>query len=124
MWTVTVVVRGVLVQDSRQVTFTDDKHPIGALAANGAHPALRERVRTRRSRRGLDHVDALGREHRVEDGREFAIPVAEQKPQPGRATIQVHEQVPRLLRDPGPGRMRGHPTTCTSRVAIWTKNST
>ncbi|WP_203935908.1 hypothetical protein [Planosporangium mesophilum] len=27
------------------MTFADDEHPVGALAADGAHPALGERVR-------------------------------------------------------------------------------
>jgi hypothetical protein len=26
------------------VTFVDNEHPVGALAADGAHPSLRERV--------------------------------------------------------------------------------
>jgi hypothetical protein len=42
MWTVTVVVPGVLVEDGRQVTFTGDEHPVGALVADRAHPALCE----------------------------------------------------------------------------------
>jgi len=46
MWTVAVVVRGVLAQDGRQMTLTGDEHPVSAFAANGAHPALRERVRS------------------------------------------------------------------------------
>jgi hypothetical protein len=42
MWTVTVVVRGVFVQDGCLVTFAGDEHSVGALAADGAHPSLRE----------------------------------------------------------------------------------
>src|SRR5690348_4082523 len=49
--------------------------------------------------------DALGSEHRVEDGGELAVTVVEQEPQPGGAKIQVHQQVPRLLGDPGTGWM-------------------
>src|SRR6266496_5012603 len=105
MWTVTVVARGVLVDNGRQVTFADDEHPVGALAADGAHPALRERVRSPRLWWSLDHVDAVGAEHRVEGGGEFAVPVAQQESQSGRMSLEVHQHVPRLLGDPGAGRM-------------------
>jgi len=40
---------------------------------------------------------------------EFAVAVAEQEPQPGCASVEVHQQVPRLLDDPGAARMGGHP---------------
>jgi hypothetical protein len=76
MWTVAVVVGGVLAQDRHQMTFTDDEHPVGALAADRAHPALREGVCSGR-RRCLEHVDAVGGEHRVEGCGELAVAVAE-----------------------------------------------
>ena len=85
MWTVSVVVSHVLGEHGRQVPLADDQHPVGAFAADGAHPALGERVRPGRLRRGLDHVDAGGGEHGVEDRGEFRVPVAEQEPQPGSA---------------------------------------
>src|SRR5689334_7203036 len=56
MWTVTVIVGGVLVQDGCHVAFAADEYPVGALAADGAHPALRERVRAGRLQRRLDHT--------------------------------------------------------------------
>jgi hypothetical protein len=77
-------VRGVLGENGGQVTFVDDEHPVGALAADGARSALRERIRPRRLRRRLEHLDALGGEHRVEGRRELAVAVAEQKPDPPR----------------------------------------
>src|SRR5690349_2675062 len=36
-------------------------------------------------------------EHRVEDSGEFHITVAEQEPKPGRALIELHQHVARLL---------------------------
>jgi len=45
---VAVVVRHVLGKHGRQVPLADNQHPVGALAADGAHPALRERIGPRR----------------------------------------------------------------------------
>ena len=90
MWTVAVVVSHVLGEDCRQMAFADDEHPVGALPAYGAHPAFRECVRSGRLWRSLDHVDAGGGEHRVEDGRKFGVPIAQQEPQARRALVQVH----------------------------------
>ncbi|MFG1710482.1 hypothetical protein ACFLIM_45680 [Nonomuraea sp. M3C6] len=36
----TVIVLEILSQDRPQVTFTYDQHPVGAFAADGAHPTL------------------------------------------------------------------------------------
>src|SRR6266508_2902117 len=94
MWTVAVVVGGVLVQNGCQVTFTGDEHPVGAFAADGADPALSVRVRAGRPRRGVEHVDALAGEHRIERGG---------------ASVEVHQQIPCLLGDPGTGRVGGDP---------------
>ena len=80
MWTVAVVVRGVLVEDSRQMALTGDEYPVGALAADGAHPALRERVRSGCLRRSPDYADVDGGGHRVEGRGELAVSVAEQEP--------------------------------------------
>jgi hypothetical protein len=62
------------------MTLADDEHPVGAFAAYGAHPAFGERIRPRRLRRSLDHVDAVGGEHGVEGRGEFRVAVAEQEP--------------------------------------------
>src|SRR3954453_6166891 len=100
-----VVMTGVFGQHGGQVPLADDEYPVGALSAYGAHPALRERVRAGRLRWGPDHFDAGSSEHRVEDGGEFRITVAEQEPQPGRALVEVRQQISALLRLPGAGRM-------------------
>ncbi len=53
------LVIGILAQDKPQVPLARDQHPIEALAAGAAHPAFRDRVRTRRLDRSLDdpHAD-------------------------------------------------------------------
>jgi hypothetical protein len=50
-----------------------------------------------------DHLQAGREEDRVELG----VAVAQQKPEPVNALVEFQEQVPRLLRDPCSGRMRG-----------------
>src|SRR5258708_3126691 len=56
------------------------KKPVGAIGPGAANEALRKRVRPRRPRWNLHHVDALGREHRVKGPRELGVPVADQEP--------------------------------------------
>src|SRR5207248_8070382 len=43
MWSMFVVVRGVLAEDLRQMTFANNEHSVGALTSDGAHPAFGER---------------------------------------------------------------------------------
>ncbi len=56
---------------------SDDERAVEQLPACGAHPALRERVGSGRPHWRAQHLDRLGREHRVERGGESAVPVAE-----------------------------------------------
>ncbi len=63
------------------MTLTGDEHPVGALAADGAHEPLDVAVRPRCPRRNLHHLDAIGGEHRVERTGELAIAVADQEPE-------------------------------------------
>src|SRR5213595_658465 len=108
MWSVSVVVRGVLVEHGGEMPFAGDKDPVEALASDGADPAFGVGVRLRRLWRRLDDVDAGGGEHRIEDGGELRVAVAQQEPEPGGATVEVHEQVTCLLGDPGAGRVDGN----------------
>jgi hypothetical protein len=57
------------------VLFVVDQTPVGALGPGAADEAFRERVRPRRARWSLDHLDALGAEHRVEGPGELGVPV-------------------------------------------------
>ena len=46
-------------------------------------------------------------EHVVEQGGELAVPVPDQEPRPAACILQVHDEVPRGLGDPGGSGMRG-----------------
>src|SRR3954463_6189717 len=67
----------------------------------------RDRIRPRCPDRGADDADVRAGEHGVECGGEFAIPVADQEPEPVGPVAEVHQQVAGLLGDPGPGRVGG-----------------
>jgi hypothetical protein len=79
VWTVPVEVAFVLAKHGSGVVLVVDQDPVGALGADGAHEAFRERVCPRRPRRRLDHVDALGGEHRIEGSGELGIAVADEE---------------------------------------------
>jgi hypothetical protein len=80
MWTVPDEVMFVPAQDDARVPFVVQQDPIGALCPDAANEPLRDRVRPRRPRRSLDHVDACGGEHSVEGPGELGVPVADQEP--------------------------------------------
>ena len=65
MWTVPTEVALVLTEYGTGVFLVIDQNPVGAFDPDAANEAFRERVRSRRPWRNLDHVDALGHEHRV-----------------------------------------------------------
>ena len=54
--------------------FTDDQHPVQALAAGAGDLAFRDRVRASRPDRRLDHPDPCCREHSVERVGELGVP--------------------------------------------------
>ena len=58
----------------------DDQGPVEAVAADGADPALGERIRLRRPERRADDLDALALEDHVEGMAEFAVAVVDQEP--------------------------------------------
>jgi hypothetical protein len=77
-----VVVLEIPGEDTLEVLPAPDQCPVQTFGADGAHPSLGVRVRLRRPRRDLDRLDTGRGEHRVERGREFGVPVANQKPEP------------------------------------------
>jgi hypothetical protein len=85
------VVRDVLLQDCREVARSGDQEVVEAFAAQGADPAFRDRVRSRRSYRSADDADVGAGEHNVEGGGELAVPVADQEPKPAGVLAEVHE---------------------------------
>jgi AhpD family alkylhydroperoxidase len=70
----------VLGQDSTQVPFAEDQHPIGHVRADREHEPLREGVRARASRRDLRCGDACIGQECIERGSELPSSVADQKP--------------------------------------------
>jgi hypothetical protein len=105
---VIVEVPGELVQDRDGVAFVVDQHPVGALRSDTAYEPLGVTVRSRRPRRNLHHVDALGGEHGVERCGVFRVSIADEEPELSNLLAQVHQQVTGGLRGPGGGRMGGH----------------
>src|SRR5437868_9390895 len=94
-----VVVSDVLAQHPLQLLARDDQDPVQTLAPDTADPTLRVRLRPRRRQRRPDHPDTLGAEDLVEAARELAVAVADQEARP--PLVQAHDQVTRLLLDPG-----------------------
>ncbi len=61
-----VVMPDVVAKDCIEMTTAENERPVEALFTYGPYPPLRDRVRSRRSHRCLDHLDAFGGEHLVE----------------------------------------------------------
>jgi hypothetical protein len=101
-----VVVRRIPGKHAAQVSFPDDQHSVGEFGADAQHEAFGEAVRSRASRRDLDHVDARAGERRVERGGELTGPIADQEPEPGDMVTEVHDEVAGLVGRPGPVGMR------------------
>ena len=80
-----VVVLDVDTQDTIELSAACDQEPVEAVAANRADPALGERVRVRRPKRGADDLDALALEDVVEGAAELAVAVVDQEPDRPRA---------------------------------------
>src|SRR6266545_1748333 len=76
----------------------DDEDAIEAVAADGAHPALGECVRVRRSDR---RPDPLGAEDLVEGAAELRVAVMDQQLERLLLLGQLHDNVPGLLSHPG-----------------------
>src|SRR6266542_3693808 len=108
VWPVRVVVGDVLAQHPLEVGARNDQDPIKTLATGAADPALRVRLRPRRRDRRPDDPDPFRAEDLVEGGRELAVAVADQEARPLLLVGDRHDQVARLLRDPGAVRVRGH----------------
>ena len=77
---VCVVVVDVDAQDVFELSAACDQEPVEAVAADGADPALGERVRVRGPERCADDLDALASEDVVEGAAEFAVAVVDQEP--------------------------------------------
>src|ERR1019366_4313657 len=67
---------------------------VEGFVAGGAYEPLRVRVRTRRTHRGADGLDADRGEHRVKAGGELGVPVADKEPETLAGVIEVGREVP------------------------------
>jgi hypothetical protein len=85
------VILGELLQHQREVAGPGDQGVIEAFAAQGADPALYDRVRLRRSDWCADDPGVGAGEHRVEGGGEPAVPIADQEPKLLGALAEFHE---------------------------------
>ena len=92
----------VLAEDQQQVPLAGDQHPVQALAAGTAHPALRDRIHPRRPDRRPDDPHASRGEHGVEHRGELGVPVPDQELHAVNLVPEVHQQVTRLLGRPLP----------------------
>src|ERR1039458_2769348 len=80
---------------------------VEAFVADGAYEPLRVRVRTRRTHRGADGLDADRGEHRVKAGGELGVPVADKEPETLAGVIEVGSEVPCDLGHPWPAWVGG-----------------
>src|SRR3954451_17153970 len=87
------------------MSFADDEHAVGDLAAGGAHEPLRVRVRLWTSWWDLADGDAGVGQYGVEGVGELASPVADQHFELVDVFAEVHEQVSGLLGGPRPVRI-------------------
>ena len=92
-----------------EVAWSGDQEVVEAFPAQGADEPFCDRVCPRRLGGGADDADVGAGEHGVERGGEFAVPVADQEPEPVGVLAEVHEQVAGLLGDPPAGGMGGDP---------------
>ena len=100
-----VEVRYVLGQHSLEVASVDDQYPVQQLAAYRADPSFGDCVRLRCSHGRAQDANAFAGEHGIEDAGELGIPIPDQEPDARHAVAEVHQQVPRLLSDPGAARV-------------------
>src|SRR6266536_1807790 len=101
VWPMRVVVGDVLAQHRLELPAGDDQDPVETFASGAADPALGVCFRPWRRDWRLDQPEPLRPEDLVEDGREFAVAVADQDPVALPLLGEGHRQVARLLLDPG-----------------------
>ena len=96
-----------LAQGVQQVRLVPDQGPVGQFAAAGLHPAFHDRVHSGHLDPAEHGLDARVLEDGVEQAGELAVAVPDQEPRPASGVLEVHDEVPRGLGDPGGSGMRG-----------------
>ena len=104
-----VVMGHELAEDALGMSFTADENPVQALGPGCEHEPLGERVRLGRSERCLYDLGAHRPHHLVKGPGELAVPVADQEAERPLLVLESGHQVPGLLGDPWPDRVRGYP---------------
>ena len=123
MWPVLVVVATVDAEHMLEMAPAENEDPVEAVGAERADPALGEGVRVWRLDRSADHLDALGAEDLVEGVAELRVAVVDEKPERS-LVAQLHDQVARLLDDPGPSGFELQAMYSIRRVAGEMMNTT
>ena len=100
VWPLAVVVADIGADDALELAAVEDEQPVEALATDAADPALHVRVRVRRPNWGSDDPDALITEERVEPVGELRIPIMDREPGLLTAVVEIHAEVPSLLKHP------------------------
>jgi hypothetical protein len=107
MWSMAVVVLDVGAERAFELTATDDRHPVKALAPHGADEALGEGVGLRGFHRCSDDRDPLASKDLIERVGELAVAVVDQKPYWQGSIRERPREVASLLRDPDSARILG-----------------
>jgi hypothetical protein len=108
----------VLRQHRGRMALIDDQDPVQELASDAAHEAFGSGIRSWRSHRRLDHLDAGRTEHRVEHSGELGVAVSDEEPETPAGLVEVHHQVTGQLGEPDTGGVCGDAENVdlTSRV--------
>lgn len=101
-----IEMRYVLGQHALEMAVVEDQYSVQQLAAYGADPSFGDRVRPGRSHGCAQDADGLAGEHGVEHAGELAVAIPDQECELSRVIAEVHQEVPRLLGDPGAVRVR------------------
>ena len=89
-----------------EVAAAEDEQPVEALTTRAADPALGVGVRVRRPDGCADHGHSFAREDLIEAAAELRVAIMDQETDRLLAIVEVHQQVARLLGDPGACRVR------------------
>jgi hypothetical protein len=104
-----VIVPDVVAKDCFEMTTAENERPVETLFTCGPYPPFRDRVRSRRSHRCLDHLDTFGGEHLVEAGGELCVAVPDEELKGPTLLGEIPFKVAGNLGDKGAGRMIGDP---------------
>ena len=109
----------VLAEHGHGVPLVDDQGAVEEFAADAADEAFGDRVGPRCPHRCLDDADVDGGEDGVERGGELGVAVADEEPEALVGVVEVHEQVPGLLGEPGSGGVGGDAEDVDSAGAVF-----